>query len=144
MTEKPFAEGSWLHTSIRDPNFDPETAAAVIADFFKACIDLASCTTIQSAYVMLSRVKSLKGLCILRPFRLKVIRAKTGTSLNRGTREAHNSSEQDSSGLVLQGVSDRYIPKGARVSHWLLKHRLIKRLLRQESEQHTLMLGART
>ncbi|KAJ7074949.1 hypothetical protein B0H15DRAFT_765529, partial [Mycena belliarum] len=34
------------------------------------CIDLASCPTIQSAYVMLSRVRSLKGLCILRPFRL--------------------------------------------------------------------------
>ncbi|KAJ7898853.1 hypothetical protein B0H14DRAFT_2253489, partial [Mycena olivaceomarginata] len=45
-----------------------------------ACIDLASCTTIQSAYVMLSRVKSLKGLVHLRPFRLTVIRAKTGTS----------------------------------------------------------------
>jgi hypothetical protein len=39
----------------------------------RACIDLASCTTIQSAYVMLSRVKSLKGLCILRPFRLEAI-----------------------------------------------------------------------
>ncbi|KAJ7931874.1 hypothetical protein B0H13DRAFT_1466052, partial [Mycena leptocephala] len=34
------------------------------------CIGLASCTTIQSAYVMLSRVRSLKGLCMLRPFRL--------------------------------------------------------------------------
>ncbi|KAJ6505645.1 hypothetical protein C8R47DRAFT_920325, partial [Mycena vitilis] len=34
------------------------------------CIDLASCPSIQSAYVMLSRVRSLKGLCILRPFRL--------------------------------------------------------------------------
>ncbi|KAJ7454198.1 hypothetical protein FB451DRAFT_950338, partial [Mycena latifolia] len=34
------------------------------------CIDLASCPTIQSAYVMLSRVRSLRGLCILRPFRL--------------------------------------------------------------------------
>jgi hypothetical protein len=34
------------------------------------CIDLASCPTIQSAYVMLSRVRSLQGLCILRPFRL--------------------------------------------------------------------------
>jgi hypothetical protein len=39
----------------------------------QACIDLASCTTIQSAYVMLSRIKSLKGLCILRPFRLETI-----------------------------------------------------------------------
>ncbi|KAJ6487965.1 hypothetical protein C8R45DRAFT_768594, partial [Mycena sanguinolenta] len=39
----------------------------------KACIDLASCVSIQSAYVMLSRVKSLKGLCILRPFRLDAI-----------------------------------------------------------------------
>ncbi|KAJ6515714.1 hypothetical protein C8R45DRAFT_762177, partial [Mycena sanguinolenta] len=38
-----------------------------------ACIDLASCVSIQSAYVMLSRLKSLKGLCILRPFRLEVI-----------------------------------------------------------------------
>jgi hypothetical protein len=34
------------------------------------CIDLASCTSIQSAYVMLSRVRSFEGLCILRPFRL--------------------------------------------------------------------------
>ncbi|KAJ6568520.1 hypothetical protein B0H19DRAFT_875301, partial [Mycena capillaripes] len=34
------------------------------------CIDLASCPTIQSAYVMLSRVRSLSGLCILCPFNL--------------------------------------------------------------------------
>ncbi|KAJ6453854.1 hypothetical protein DFH09DRAFT_963687, partial [Mycena vulgaris] len=34
------------------------------------CVDLASCPTMQSAYVMFSRVRSLKGLCILRPFRL--------------------------------------------------------------------------
>ncbi|KAF8188181.1 hypothetical protein K438DRAFT_1594411 [Mycena galopus ATCC 62051] len=39
-----------------------------------ACIDLASCVSIQSAYVMLSRVKSLKGLCILRSFRLDAIK----------------------------------------------------------------------
>ncbi|KAE9385599.1 hypothetical protein BT96DRAFT_768628, partial [Gymnopus androsaceus JB14] len=32
------------------------------------CIDLASCRSIQSIYVMLSRVHSLKALCILRPF----------------------------------------------------------------------------
>ncbi|KAJ7441985.1 hypothetical protein FB451DRAFT_959090, partial [Mycena latifolia] len=32
------------------------------------CIDLAGCPSIQSAYVMLSRVWTLKGLCILRPF----------------------------------------------------------------------------
>ncbi|KAJ6529962.1 hypothetical protein DFH09DRAFT_811272, partial [Mycena vulgaris] len=38
------------------------------------CIDLASCPTIQSAYVMLSRVRSLHGLCILRPFQLRHIR----------------------------------------------------------------------
>jgi hypothetical protein len=38
-----------------------------------ACVDLASCASIQSAYVMLSRVKSLKGLCILWPFRLSCI-----------------------------------------------------------------------
>ncbi|KAJ7241208.1 hypothetical protein B0H12DRAFT_986618, partial [Mycena haematopus] len=37
------------------------------------CIDLASCPTIQSAYVMLSRVRSLKGLCVLRPFALNRI-----------------------------------------------------------------------
>ncbi|KAL1724913.1 hypothetical protein EV714DRAFT_171954, partial [Schizophyllum commune] len=30
------------------------------------CIDLASCRNIQSAYVMLSRVRARKGLCILR------------------------------------------------------------------------------
>ncbi|KAJ7775634.1 hypothetical protein DFH07DRAFT_722880, partial [Mycena maculata] len=34
------------------------------------CIDLASCPSIQSAYVMLSRVRTFEGLCILRPFRL--------------------------------------------------------------------------
>ena len=38
-----------------------------------ACIDLASCASIQSVYVILSRVKSMKGLCILRPFRLSTI-----------------------------------------------------------------------
>lgn len=38
------------------------------------CIDLAGCPTIQSAYVMLSRVRRLKGLCILRPFGLQRIR----------------------------------------------------------------------
>ncbi|KAJ6473030.1 hypothetical protein C8R45DRAFT_753988, partial [Mycena sanguinolenta] len=38
-----------------------------------ACIDLVSCVSIQSAYVMLSRLKSPKGLCILRTFRLNVI-----------------------------------------------------------------------
>ncbi|KAJ7156576.1 hypothetical protein C8R43DRAFT_819684, partial [Mycena crocata] len=37
------------------------------------CIDLASCPTIQSAYVMLSWVQSLKGLCILRPYGLSRI-----------------------------------------------------------------------
>ncbi|KAJ6508574.1 hypothetical protein C8R45DRAFT_751956, partial [Mycena sanguinolenta] len=30
----------------------------------KSCLDLASCGSIQSAYVMLLRLKSLKGLCI--------------------------------------------------------------------------------
>ncbi|TRM56484.1 hypothetical protein BD626DRAFT_357201, partial [Schizophyllum amplum] len=39
-----------------------------------ACIDLASCRSIQSAYVMLSRVRSLKGLCILRPFNISKIK----------------------------------------------------------------------
>ena len=33
-----------------------------------ACIDFASCTSIACAYVMLSRLKSLEGLSILRPF----------------------------------------------------------------------------
>ncbi|KAE9404383.1 hypothetical protein BT96DRAFT_813596, partial [Gymnopus androsaceus JB14] len=32
------------------------------------CIDLASCHSIQSTYVMLLHVHSLKGLCMLRPF----------------------------------------------------------------------------
>ncbi|KAL1698263.1 hypothetical protein EV121DRAFT_159818, partial [Schizophyllum commune] len=40
----------------------------------RVCIDLASCRNIQSAYVMLSRVRSRKGLCILRPFALSKIR----------------------------------------------------------------------
>lgn len=35
-----------------------------------ACIDLESCRSIASAYVMLSRLKSLDGLSILRPFSL--------------------------------------------------------------------------
>ncbi|KAJ7602729.1 hypothetical protein FB45DRAFT_673102, partial [Roridomyces roridus] len=39
----------------------------------QSCIDLASCLSIQSAYVMLSRLRTLEGLCILRPFKLKVI-----------------------------------------------------------------------
>ncbi|KAJ7031473.1 hypothetical protein C8F04DRAFT_1041409, partial [Mycena alexandri] len=34
------------------------------------CIDLAGCPSIQSAYVMLSRVRTFEGLCILRPFQL--------------------------------------------------------------------------
>ncbi|KAF8592082.1 hypothetical protein K439DRAFT_1289871, partial [Ramaria rubella] len=33
-----------------------------------ACIDLSSCPTISCAYVMLSRLRSLEGLSILRPF----------------------------------------------------------------------------
>jgi hypothetical protein len=36
-------------------------------------IDFASCPSIQSAYVMLSRIRTLKGLCILRPFPLERI-----------------------------------------------------------------------
>ncbi|KAJ7635228.1 hypothetical protein FB45DRAFT_678489, partial [Roridomyces roridus] len=39
----------------------------------RACIDLASADSIQSSYVMLSRLRSLEGLCILRPFQLKAI-----------------------------------------------------------------------
>ncbi|KAJ7079348.1 hypothetical protein C8R44DRAFT_654172, partial [Mycena epipterygia] len=38
-----------------------------------ACLDLASCASIQSVYVMVSRLRSLKGLCISRPFRLSKI-----------------------------------------------------------------------
>jgi hypothetical protein len=38
------------------------------------CIDLASCASIQSVYVMLSHVRSLNGLCILRPFPLSRIK----------------------------------------------------------------------
>ncbi|KAJ7190788.1 hypothetical protein B0H12DRAFT_993597, partial [Mycena haematopus] len=38
------------------------------------CIDLAACPLIQSAYVMLSRVRRLEGLCILRPFQPDRIR----------------------------------------------------------------------
>ncbi|KAJ7209879.1 hypothetical protein B0H12DRAFT_990331, partial [Mycena haematopus] len=37
------------------------------------CIDFAACPSIQSAYVMLSRVRKLEGLCILRPFTLDQI-----------------------------------------------------------------------
>jgi hypothetical protein len=33
-----------------------------------ACIDLATCRSTAAAYVMLSRLRSLDGLCILRPF----------------------------------------------------------------------------
>ena len=35
----------------------------------KAIIDIESCSSLQSLYVMLSRVKSLDGLLILRPFK---------------------------------------------------------------------------
>ncbi|KAJ6490889.1 hypothetical protein C8R45DRAFT_826107 [Mycena sanguinolenta] len=47
------------------------------------CIDLASCVLIQSAYVMLSRVRRLGGLCILRPFRLDRISEELRNELKR-------------------------------------------------------------
>ncbi|KAJ6496331.1 hypothetical protein C8R45DRAFT_768439, partial [Mycena sanguinolenta] len=37
------------------------------------CIDFAGCPSIQIEYVMLSRVRKLEGLCILRPFSLYCI-----------------------------------------------------------------------
>ncbi|KIJ44903.1 hypothetical protein M422DRAFT_107638, partial [Sphaerobolus stellatus SS14] len=38
------------------------------------CIDLASCVDLAMAYVMLSRLRSLDGLTILRPFALSKIK----------------------------------------------------------------------
>jgi hypothetical protein len=49
----------------------------------RACIDLASCRSIQSAYVMLSRLRSLKGLCILRPFGLGRIQSHISQELRQ-------------------------------------------------------------
>ena len=51
----------------------------------KAIIDIESCSSLQSLYVMLSRVKSLQGLLILRPFkkcRLKKSKKKENDDLN--------------------------------------------------------------
>ncbi|KAL1684487.1 hypothetical protein GGG16DRAFT_68211 [Schizophyllum commune] len=47
------------------------------------CVDLASCRSIQSAYVMLSRVRSLKGLCILRPFNISRIKTHISEELRQ-------------------------------------------------------------
>ncbi|KAF5361235.1 hypothetical protein D9757_013225 [Collybiopsis confluens] len=62
------------------------------------CIDLASCRSIQSAYVMLSRVRSLKGLCILRPFGLKKIQNHISQELR---------AEMDRTEALSQGTLER-------------------------------------
>ena len=51
----------------------------------RAIIDIESCRSLQSLYVMLSRVKSLNGLLILRPFkneRFYVKQCKDNTDLS--------------------------------------------------------------
>ncbi|KAJ3881169.1 hypothetical protein F5051DRAFT_289927, partial [Lentinula edodes] len=55
-----------------------------------ACIDFASCRSIQSAYVMLSRVRSLKGLCILRPFSINKIRNHISEELRSELKRTEN------------------------------------------------------
>ncbi|KAJ3889847.1 hypothetical protein GG344DRAFT_28251, partial [Lentinula edodes] len=54
-----------------------------------ACIDFTSCRSIQSAYVMLSRVRSLKGLCILRPFHIGKIQNHISEELRQEMRRTH-------------------------------------------------------
>ncbi|KAH8802371.1 hypothetical protein DL96DRAFT_1475472 [Flagelloscypha sp. PMI_526] len=58
------------------------------------CIDLAGCTTTEAAYVMLSRVRSLEGLCILRPFSFSKISTRISeqlrTELKRGIELGEN------------------------------------------------------
>ncbi|KIJ42109.1 hypothetical protein M422DRAFT_125706, partial [Sphaerobolus stellatus SS14] len=39
-----------------------------------ACIDLASCKDLAMAYVMVSRIRNLSGLTILRPFATKKVK----------------------------------------------------------------------
>jgi hypothetical protein len=58
------------------------------------CIDLASCPTIQSAYVMLSRVRSLSGLCILRPFNLDRIQNHISQELREELKRAELKAEK--------------------------------------------------
>ena len=57
-----------LYTARRNPAFAFTSHNSQGRTLETACIDLASCVSIQSAYVMRSRLTSLKGLCILRPF----------------------------------------------------------------------------
>jgi hypothetical protein len=58
------------------------------------CIDLAGCPNIQSAYVMLSRVRTLKGLCILRPFTLDRIKDHISEELGAELQRTENKAEQ--------------------------------------------------
>jgi hypothetical protein len=58
------------------------------------CIDLASCPSIQSAYVMLSRVRSLKGLAILRPFKLDRIQNHISQELREELRRTEIKAEE--------------------------------------------------
>ncbi|KAJ6465352.1 hypothetical protein C8R45DRAFT_424089 [Mycena sanguinolenta] len=58
------------------------------------CIDLASCPSIQSAYVMLSRVRSLKGLAVLRPFRLDRVQNHISQELREELRRTETKAEK--------------------------------------------------
>ncbi|KIK53150.1 hypothetical protein GYMLUDRAFT_136814, partial [Collybiopsis luxurians FD-317 M1] len=46
-----------------------------------AVVDLESCSGTESPYVMVSRVKSLDGLLVLRPFQLKKIQCRQSQDL---------------------------------------------------------------
>ncbi|KAJ8079938.1 hypothetical protein PM082_016763 [Marasmius tenuissimus] len=71
-SEEPYHATRWQLPLIPAFAFTSHNAQGRSLDV--CCIDLAGCQSIQSAYVMLSRVRSLKGLCILRPFDLGRIR----------------------------------------------------------------------
>ncbi|KAJ7597824.1 hypothetical protein C8J56DRAFT_720921, partial [Mycena floridula] len=53
--------------------------------FKKVIVDLASCRGSEAPYVMVSRVKSLEGLIVLRPFKLKHITSRP----NEDVRQEH-------------------------------------------------------
>jgi hypothetical protein len=67
-SDKEYRASHWQLPLIPAFSFTSDNAQGQSLDV--CCIDLAGCPNIQSAYVMLSRVRSLKGLCILRPFDL--------------------------------------------------------------------------
>jgi hypothetical protein len=65
-SDKPYTANRWQLPLIPAFAFTSHNVQGRSLDV--CCIDLAGCPLIQSTYVMLSQVWSLKGLCILRPF----------------------------------------------------------------------------